>query len=57
MADALSIDGMKVCLSDGGAMDRQTARHQRRTMTANFKHNLQAENPPSIKCEFLKFYH
>ena len=56
MAYALSIGGMKVCLS-GGAMDKQTVRYQRHTMTANFKHNLQAENPPSAKCEFLKFYH
>lgn len=44
-------------LSGRRAMDRQTARYQRRTMAAIFKHNPQAENPSSVKCEFLKFYH
>lgn len=62
MADALSIGGMKVCLSDGGAMDRQTARHLHANLhlsqTNREKFIFAYRSDPRRKgCKFVSFAH
>ena len=62
MADALSIGGMKVCLSGRGAMDRQTARHLHASLhlsqTNRKKFIFAYRSDPRRKgCKFVSFAH